>query len=230
MGTAVRPPRTAWGLLAAAAALGSGTVLLAHGLAAEYADTGAPSLAVARSAVGDWWVPLAVVGVLAAGAGLSARAAGVWAAAAALLAVAVVGVGAGAAVGAAQKYARYPVVPDCVGEFDGGPAQPVVEAAQRGFEEIDHPGPFSGGGSSGVDGCSTQLMVRPGVEPVEHYLEALPAAGWRVVADTGRTLRAVDDGRAFELEADGDGWWVWIGPRARRDRPAGEGLVGLTGS
>jgi hypothetical protein len=102
----------------------------------------------------------------------------------------------------------------------------VTRAAQRGFESIDHPGPFGGGGSSGVDGCSTQVMARDHVDVRGHYRTALPANGWRVVTDDTEVLRALHGRQAFELTRDDSGWWVWIGPSRLQERPLPEGVVG----
>ena len=89
----------------------------------------------------------------------------------------------GAAVGVEQKLGRYPASPHCTAEFTTGPAVPVVRAAQAAFEELDHPGPFGGGGSSGVDGCSSEVMVADGVDPRPAYRRTLAAHGWAIESD-----------------------------------------------
>ena len=89
----------------------------------------------------------------------------------------------GAVLGVRQKFDRYPDLPSCTAGFRAGPALPVVRAAQAGFAELDHPGPFSGGGSSGVDGCSSQLMVDARVDVPAVYRQTLIEAGWRIGHD-----------------------------------------------
>jgi len=208
---------SAIGLLALAVLLGGFTVLVAYGLATEYGDTAAPRAQVASRALHDWWFAFVVVGAVAAGAVILRRSGGMFLAALAVLGVVVAGTAVGAVLGVERKYDSYPSLPDCTSEFASGPAVPVTRAAQQGFESIDHPGPFSGGGSSGVDGCSSELMLRHGEDPVPAYRAALPAAGWRIVTDTDGHIRALKGRQAFELKrGEASGWTVWIGPQGRR--------------
>jgi len=142
------------------------------------------------------------------------------------VAVAVAGVPAAALLGVRAKFDGYPSTPDCTDGFTTGPAAPVVRAAQAAFEEIDHPGPFSGGGSSGVDGCSSQVMVRDGADVAGAYRVALERAGWQFSPTAAGRIRAVKGPQAFELTGDSDEWWVWIGPATLHERPLREGQVG----
>jgi len=214
------------GLLLLAALLGGLAVTVAYGFSVEYADTAATALETAIRTVGDWWFTIAIVAVPAALAALLRRTTRVVLAAVLVVGLTVLGVGAGAVLGAQEKYERYPATPNCTAELDRGPAMPVTQAAQRAYESIEHPAPFSGGGSSGVDGCSSQLMVRDD-DPTDHYRSALPGAGWKIVSDTDLMLRAEHDDEAFELTQDEFGdWTVWIGPRDLASPDTHNGRVG----
>ena len=198
-------------------------------LSVEYADTGAPALVTAWDSVRAWFVGIPLTGVVALGAALTARGSQRQAAlvAAGLVAATVLGTAVAGVVGARVKYDRYPATPDCTDQFDGGPAMPVTRASQQAFEELDHPAPFSGGGSSGIDGCSSELMVRDGEDPTRHYRAALAAQGWTVVTDNDALLRAEKHGQAFDLTVDDVGMWtVWIGPEGLQQRSLEDGQVG----
>jgi hypothetical protein len=207
-------------------------VSITFGFSVEYADTGAGALAVATSTLADWAMFLVVPGAFAVGALAVARRdtrLRVTAIQAVVLALTTAGIAVSGVVGAAAKYERYPSVPNCTDGFTGGPAHHVVHAAQDAYDELDHPGPFSGGGSTGIDGCESQLMVRGDVDPAAAYRTELADFGWRI--DDGPTdgaLRAVRGDQAFELtRGDHDDWWVWIGPRDLSRRQLDEGQVGL---
>jgi hypothetical protein len=223
----MRSTRSAVVLLVVAALFGALTVSIAYGFAVDYGDTGAGRWGSAVDGLRWWWFGVAIVAVLALGAlrmafgSLLVRAAAV-----VLVLGTLVGTGAGAAIGTEHKLARYPAVPDCTDEFTSGPAVPVVRAAQAAYEELDHPGPFSGGGSSGVDGCSSELIVADGTDPRPAYRRTLSGQGWEVSADTGDALRAVRRGQAFELSGPDEGWWVWIGPDGLEEQGLEEGEVG----
>jgi hypothetical protein len=219
--------RTALALLVVAAVFGAVTVSVAYGFALEYGDTGAGWWRSALDGVRWWWFGVAIVGVLALVAlRLAGRSRLVRVAAPVLLVGTLLGTGAGAVVGVEQKLDRYPAVPDCVGEFVGGPALPVVRAAQAAYEQLDHPGPFSGGGSAGVDGCSSDVVVADGTDPRPAYRRTLAAHGWRVSDDSDRRLRAVRGGQAFELSSTEWRWTVWIGPVLAEERRLEDGEVG----
>ena len=136
---------------------------ISYGLALEYGDTDAPGARIALQSLRDWGIGIVlVVGfaswvVAAARRSRGRKAMSVTAAMAVV--VTLVGVPYGAVLGVQEKLEAYPDLPSCTDGFRAGPAVPIVRAAQAGFAELDHPGPFSGGGSSGIDGCSTQLMV-----------------------------------------------------------------------
>ena len=156
-------------LLVLTVALASLVVDISYGLALEYGDTAAADVRIAAQALRDWGIGVVLVvgcaGCVDGGrapvprpprddAGCSSRGRG------------------DAGRGARRRRARRapearPPTRTCRRAptgFRTGPAVPVVRAAQAGFEELDHPGPFSGGGSSGVDGCSSQLMVAADVD------------------------------------------------------------------
>jgi hypothetical protein len=214
--------------LLGAVALGGLTVTVGYGFATEYGDTGAPALEVAWRTVQSWSIGVGLTAAVAVGAALSARGSRpVALAAAAVVAGTALGLAAGGVLGTEAKYARYPTVPNCTDEFDGGPAMPVTRAAQRELEGLHHPAPFSGGGSSGVDGCSSELMMRDGEDPGPHYRTALPDAGWTVVTDTDEVLVAEKADQAFELALDDVGsWTVWVGPKGRSAPDLEEGQAG----
>ncbi|MBE4719009.1 hypothetical protein [Pseudarthrobacter sp. AB1] len=68
--------------------------------------------------------------------------------------------------------------------------------SQRAFDSIEHIGYFSGGGMSGVGGCTRGFVLSGDVDVLQRYRAALPAAGWEVVEDDGRHLPAQLDGRS----------------------------------
>ena len=141
-------------------------------------------------------------------------------------AVTLVGVPAGAVLGVHQKFDTYADLPSCTDGFRTGPAVPVVRAAHAGFAELDHPGPFSGGGSSGADGCSTQLMLDEPVDVRALYRGTLVDNGWRISHDNSDLIAATKNGQEFEASRDQDGsWWVWIGPAGLQAQPTQPGEV-----
>jgi hypothetical protein len=218
-----------WTALVLAAALGGLTVMVATGLAAEYGDTSASQAEVAWTSLRSWALGLVLTAAVAgAGAWLARGSRLVAGVAAGIVVVTCVGVPVGSVLGVQQKLERYGAVPDCTDGFSRGPAVPATEAAQEGFESLDHPGVFAGGGSAGVDGCSTQLMTRGGVDVREHYRGLLPQAGWVITSDTDGMLRATKDSQAFEVTSPGVGTWeIWIGPSELERQPLDEGQVGL---
>lgn len=217
-------------LLVLAVALASLVVTISYGLALEYGDTAAADTRIAAQAFRDWGIGVVLV-VGCAGCAMAAarRSAGrrvLTLGAAAVVAGTLVGVPGGAVLGVHQKLAAYPDLPSCTDGFRTGPAVPVVRAAQAGFEELDHPGPFSGGGSSGVDGCSSQLMVAADVDVPALYRRTLRDNGWRTSHAAPDRVVASKDGQALEASRDRDGsWWVWIGPAGVRSQPTAPGEV-----
>ncbi|MCH8559370.1 hypothetical protein [Nesterenkonia sp. DZ6] len=107
--------------------------------------------------------------------------------------------------------AQYDAVPQCVTEGSGEPAAAAERESQRAFDSIEHVGYFGGGGASGVDGCDRSLVVSEEVDVLEHYRAALPEAGWEVIEDDGRHLRAQREGMAFEVALCPGGGVVWAG-------------------
>ena len=117
-------------------------------------------------------------------------------------------------------------LPSCTDGFRTGPAVPVDRAAQAGFAERDHPGPFSGGGLSGVEGCSTQLMLDDHVDVRALYRGTLVDNGWRISHDKPDLVAATKNGQGFEASRDrDDSWWVWIGPAGLQSEPTQPGEV-----
>lgn len=212
------------------AALAFLVVNVSYGLALEYGDTAATDARIAARSLSDWGIGIVlVVGcacwVLAAARRSRGRRAMTMTAVVAVV-VALVGVPAGAVLGVHQKYDRYPGLPSCTDGFRTGPAVPVVRAAQDGFAELDHPSPFSGGGSSGIDGCSTQLMVSEHVDVPAFYRVRLIDSGWRISHDERNLVAARKNGQEFEASRDRDGsWWVWIGPAGLQSPPTLPGEV-----
>ena len=127
-----------------------------------------------------------------------------------------------------QKVGKYDSSPQCVME---GTAEPMASAdreSQRAFDSIEHIGLYSGGGMSGVGGCSRWFVLSGNVDVLQHYRAALPEAGWKVVEDDGRHLRAHHEGLAFEVMPCPGGGVVWAGSE---DDPAfGQGTPGLAGT
>lgn len=217
-------------LLVLTVALAYLMVSISYGLALEYGDTEATHARIAAQSLRDWGIGIVLVVAFAGGAVAAARrsrgrrALTVIAAVTAMATL--VGVPAGAVLGVRQKFQTYPDLPSCTDGFRTGPAAPVVRAAQAGFAELDHPGPFSGGGSSGVDGCSTQLMVDEYVDVPAVYRGTLIDTGWQISDDKPDLVAATKNGQGFEASRDQDGsWWVWIGPAGLQSQPTQPGEV-----
>lgn len=223
---ATRPtrPRLRWDavvqLVLAAASAGL-LIAISYGFATEYADTAGTDSGVALRSFGDWWIGLVVVFACAAGGFAAARRSRgrrvMSRLAVAVAVVALIGLPVAAVVGKHEKFDRYPDQPTCTSGFRSGPAVPVLRDAQGEFVELDHPGPFSGGGTSGVDGCAVQLMVDEDVDVSAAYGPTLAENGWRIDRDRQTLVSATKDDQQFEAYRDRDGtWWVWIGPQGQR--------------
>jgi len=118
--------------------------------------------------------------------------------------------------------------PQCVTEGTQEPMASADREAQQVFDSITHIGNFKGGGMSGVGGC-TRWFVLPGDGDVlQHYRGALLAAGWQVVEDDGRHVRAHRNGRAFDVSPCPGGGVIWAG--SDRDPSYGQGRPGLAGT
>jgi hypothetical protein len=107
--------------------------------------------------------------------------------------------------------AQFGSTPQCVSEGSAEPMATADRESQRAFDSIRHIGLFSGGGASGVGGCERRLVLVDDIDVLQHYRAALPAAGWEVVEDDGRHLRAQRDGLAFEVMPCSGGGVVWAG-------------------
>jgi hypothetical protein len=92
-----------------------------------------------------------------------------------------------------------------------GPDADAANESDQAFESIDHVGHFSRGGGSGVVGCDRQFVLTEDVDVLQHYRTALPGAGWRVVEDDTRHVRAEREGMAFEVVVCRLGGVVWAG-------------------
>ena len=109
---------------------------------------------------------------------------------------------------------QYDDTPQCVDAELMEPAGPGTDAArksQQAFESIEHVGHFGGGGGSGVSGCDRPFVLIEDVDVLAHYRAALPMAGWRVIEDDARRLRAERDGMAFEVVLCRREGVVWAG-------------------
>src|SRR3954468_1199270 len=217
-------------LLVLTVALASLVVDISYGLALEYGETAASDVGIAARSLRDWGIGLLLVAGLAgwtmsAARGSRARRT-ITVCAVAAVVVTLGGVPSGAVLGVHRKLDAYPELPSCGDGFRTGPAVPVVRAAQAGFAELEHPGPFGGGGSSRVDGCSTQLMVGEDVEVPVSYRATLASHGWRISRVDPDLVAATKNGQDFEASRDQDGsWWVWIGPTGLRAQPSRAGEV-----
>lgn len=117
---------------------------------------------------------------------------------------------------------QYDTMPNCLNEDTGGPDSAAERDSQRAFDSIEHIGSFSGGGASGDGGCDRSFVLTRDIDVLQHYRTALTAAGWKVVEDDHRHLRALRDGLAFEVIPCSGGGIVWAGhqddrPRAKCD-------------
>lgn len=122
-----------------------------------------------------------------------------------------------------QKTGKFDSAPQCVMEGTEEPMATADRESQQAFDSIEHIGIYSGGGISGVGGCARWFVLSGDVDVLQHYRAALPAAGWEVVEDDGRHLRAQRDGRAFEVRPCPGGGAIWTGSE---DDPAyGQGTV-----
>ena len=109
----------------------------------------------------------------------------------------------------------------------------MLRDVQAAFDELEHPDRFSGGGSTGVEGCSTFLLNVTFEDAAAHYRDALPAAGWHVTVDDDSRLEARRDGLVFVIANDrrGSGMVAAAGLSSRlircRPRRSGMGCVAL---
>ncbi|WP_457966660.1 hypothetical protein M1E17_08040 [Arthrobacter sp. D1-29] len=118
--------------------------------------------------------------------------------------------------------------PQCVMEGTDEPTATADRESQLAFDSIEHIGHFKGGGMSGVAGCTRWFVLPEDVDVLQHYRGALPAAGWEVVEDDGRHLRAHLDGRAFDVMTCPGGGVIWAG--SDDDRSYGQGRPELAGT
>jgi hypothetical protein len=206
----------AFGLLAVEAALAVLGVMVHYGFTAEYGDITASALEEFR-----WGFPAGIGGLALAIVGAVALLATVisprrWLRAMALALPVVMVLGMFAVTPAALRHkleVQYDATPQCGSSEDMGPG-PGTDAqreSQEAFDSIEHVGWFGGGGGSGVGGCDRGFVLTEKVDVLQHYREALPEAGWRVVEEDTRRLRAERDDMAFEVVVCGDGGAVWAG-------------------
>ncbi len=188
-----------------------GTV--AFGLTTEYGDVTASRGATFATAMQVGSIALVIVGAVGVGAVLVGRTATVTAVAVAIPALMLLGIWVAGPTALDHKLeTQYDAVPQCdSGELGSGPGVAAAHHAQATFETIDHVGWFSRGGSSGVGGCSREMVVIGDTDVVGHYTEVLEADGW-TVTDVDDGLRAEKGGDAFEVVGGGRDWTVWTGP------------------
>lgn len=110
-----------------------------------------------------------------------------------------------------QKTGKFSSSPQCVIEGTDEPMATADRVSQRAFDSIEHIGLYNGGGMNGIGGCTRAFVLPEGVDVLQHYRSALPAAGWKVVEDDGRHLRAQRDDMAFEVMPCPGGGVVWAG-------------------
>lgn len=124
--------------------------------------------------------------------------------------------------------AQHSSSPQCVIEGTEEPMASADRESQQAFDSISHIGHFRGGGISGVGGCTRWFVLTGDADVLQHYRAVLPAAGWEVIEDDGRHLRAHRDGLAFEAMPCPGGGVVWAG--GEEDRAFGQGTVMPAGS
>ena len=127
-----------------------------------------------------------------------------------------------------QKIGKFDSAPQCVTEGSDEPMATADRESQQAFDSIEHIGLYSGGGISGVGGCARWFAISEDVDVLQHYRAALPEAGWEVVEDDGRHLRAQRDGLAFEVTPCPGGGAVWAG--SDTDPAYGQGTVMQAGT
>jgi hypothetical protein len=123
---------------------------------------------------------------------------------------------------------QFASTPQCVIEGTDEPMASADRESQQAFDSISHIGHFSGGGMSGVGGCTRGFVLSEDVDVLQHYRAALPVAGWEVVEDDGRHLRAHLDGRAFDVMPCPGGGVIWAG--SDDDPSYGQGRPELAGT
>ena len=124
--------------------------------------------------------------------------------------------------------AQHSSSPQCVIEGTDEPMASADRESQQAFDSMSHIGHFRGGGISGVGGCTRWFVLTGDADVLQHYRTVLPGAGWEVVEDNGRHLRARRDGLAFEAMPCPGGGVVWAG--REQDRAFGQGTVMPAGS
>jgi hypothetical protein len=127
-----------------------------------------------------------------------------------------------------QRMEKFDSGPQCVFEGTDEPMATADRESQQAFDSIEHIGYFSGGVMNGVGGCTRWFQLPEDVDVLQHYRAALPAAGWEVVKDDGRHLRAQRDGQAFEVMPCPGGGAIWTG--SEEDPAFGQGTVMPAGS
>ena len=199
-----RAPRRAWAALALAAVVATLTIVVIAGYLTEYGTTSGSAWEGAGDGLTGAAAALLVVLALAVVAFVSGRSsAAVRVLSLAVVPLAVAGVLAAGAQAAVSKYDDLDRVPDCVPEEAiGGAAESMLRDVQAAYAELEHPDRFSGGGSTGIDGCSRFVLNVTFEDAAAHYRDVLPAAGWEVTVDEDVRLLATRDGLVFRLADD----------------------------
>lgn len=202
--TSDRTPLRAWVVLALAATVATLTIVVTSAFLAEYGTTSGSAREGAGDGLKGAAIPLLVILALAVVAFVSGRrSVPVRLLSVAVVPLAVAGVLAAGAQAAVSKYDDLDRIPDCVpAEAIGGPAETMLRDVQQAFADLEHPGRFSGGGSTGIGGCSRFVPTVTYDEAAAHYRDALPAAGWDVTVDEDARLTARRDDLVFLLVDD----------------------------
>lgn len=212
--------------LVLAAVVGAATALMVAGFLTEYGTTTGSPFEGATDAVAMGLLPL-LVGCALAGAALVAGRRTPWLRRASVL-VALVSVAAllaGGAQAAVTKYDRFPTSPTCDPRGFAVPIKAMLERVQEAGAELGHPDRFSGGGSTGYDGCTDHLLNVTFDEAADHYRGELPARGWVITSHAASPLRARRGDLAFVLSGRRHGEIaVHIGPTPAAARQLAESL------
>lgn len=204
---------------ALAASVAAVTVSITYGLLREYGTT---TGSWTEGAVDGLQLGVAGVGVtvllVALAVRLGPRRRWLLRSGVALSVLTLVGVVAGGALAAVAKHDSLPAAPTCSGDGFGAPIRQLLAEARGALRQLDHPGRFSGGGSTGYDGCSDSLLDTTAEEAVAAYHRQLTQRGWRITDETAGSLRARRGDLVFRLHR-GEGQVV-VTVRPTRTRAA----------
>lgn len=193
-------PRRSIVLLVLAGLAGAGTALVVPAFLAEYGTTTGSRLEGATSALTTGFVPLLVALALAGVALVTGRRSARLRLASLVVAfLSVAGLLAGGAQAATSKYHRLPAVPTCDGQGFAKPVKAMLARVEDAAADLEHPDRFSGGGSTGYDGCTDHLLNLTFAEAAAHYRRELAVRGWAITSDGPSLLGARRDDLVFTL-------------------------------